>query len=244
MSPVPGAPAVEVRGLTVDRGHVRALEDVSLEVATGSVTVLLGPNGSGKSTLQLAILGMVTPTAGRIRLLGRPVREALRAGMVAAVPQADEIDARFPVTVREVALQGRRPFTGPLRRPGPADRDAAEAALDRVGLAHLADRRIGDLSGGQRRRALLARCLAQEAELLVLDEPFTGVDARSEAVFVDVLRELAAQGRSAFVSTHSLGSLDALADHAVLLDRTVVAAGPAAETLTPASLVRLLGVRP
>lgn len=235
--------AVEVADLTVDRGRVRALEDVSLQVPRGSVTVLLGPNGSGKSTLLLALLGLVRPAHGRVRILGQPVRSALRSGLVATVGQADGIDERFPVTARDVVMQGRRPFTGAWRRPAPADRDAVDAALDRVGLAATAKRRIGELSGGQRRRVLLARCLAQEADLLLLDEPFNGMDAGSEEVYLDVLRELASQGRTALVSTHHLDSVDRLADSVALLDGRLVAHGPVAETTTPEMLATLLGAR-
>lgn len=235
--------AVDLSGLTVDRGQVRALEDVSLAVPRGTVTVLLGPNGSGKSTLLLALLGLVRPTRGRIRVLDQPVRAALRSGRVATVGQADGIDEGFPVTARDVVMQGRRPFTGAWRRPSSADREAVDFALDRVGLMDLARRRIGELSGGQRRRILLARCLAQEADLLLLDEPFNGMDAGSEEVYLDVLRELAAQGRTALVSTHHLDTVDRMADSVALLDGQLIAHGSVAETTTPEMLARLLGAR-
>ncbi len=238
-----GGPAVEVSGLTVDRGSVRALDDVTLTVPRGEVTVLLGPNGSGKSTLLLTMLGRVAATRGTVRVLGGPVRAALHSGLVAAVPQADGIDERFPITAAEVVMQGRRPFTGAWRRPSPTDRAAVRTALDRVGLADLGRRRIGELSGGQRRRVLLARCLAQEADLLLLDEPFTGMDAGSEEVYIDVLRELAADGRSTVVSTHHLDTLDRLADSVVLLNGQLLAHGPVAETTTPEVLATLLGAR-
>ncbi|MFL0579825.1 metal ABC transporter ATP-binding protein [Dietzia sp. 179-F 9C3 NHS] len=238
-----GTAAVEVTGLTVDRGSVRALDDLSLTVPAGTVTVLLGPNGSGKSTLLLALLGLLRPAAGRVRLLGRPVRAALKSGRVATVGQSDGIDEGFPVTAREVVMQGRRPFLGAWRHPSSADRAAADAGLERVGLADLSRRRIGELSGGQRRRVLLARCLAQEADLLLLDEPFNGMDAGSEEVYVDVLRELAAQGRTALVSTHHLGTVERLADSVALLDGRLVAHGTVAETTTPEMLATLLGAR-
>lgn len=238
-----GTPAIETTDLTVDRGRVRALDSVSLTVHPGEVTVLLGPNGSGKSTLLLSLLGLVTPSEGSVRVLGTSVRRALRTGRVAAVPQSDALDEGFPVTATEVVMQGRRRFTGPWRRPSGADRTAVSEALDRVGLAPVAGRRIGELSGGQRRRVLLARCLAQEADLLLLDEPFNGMDAGSEAVYVDVLRELAADGRAALVSTHHLDTVDRLADSVALLGGRLVAHGPAAETTTPEVLSTLLGAR-
>lgn len=235
--------AVDLSDLTVDRGQVRALADVSLAVPRGTVTVLLGPNGSGKSTLLLAVLGLVRPTRGRIRVLGQPVRAALRSGRVATVGQADGIDEGFPVTARDVVMQGRRPFTGVWRRPSEADREAVDRALERVELTALAGRRIGELSGGQRRRILLARCLAQEADLLLLDEPFNGMDAGSEEVYLDVLRELASQGRTALVSTHHLDTVDRMADSVALLDGRLVAHGSVAETTTPGMLATLLGAR-
>lgn len=235
--------AVDVSDLTVDRGHVRALSDVSIRVPRGSVTVLLGPNGSGKSTLLLALLGLVRPTRGQVRLLGGSVKAALSSGKVATVGQADGIDEGFPVTARDVVMQGRRPFTGAWRRASRSDRDAVESALDRVGLSDLSGRRINALSGGQRRRILLARCLAQEADLLLLDEPFNGMDAGSEDVYLDVLRELAAQGRTTLVSTHHLDTVDRLADSVALLDGRLVAHGSVAETTTPEMLATLLGAR-
>lgn len=236
-------PSAVVTDLTVDRGRVRALDSVSLTVPRGEITVLLGPNGSGKSTLLQALLGLVTPTSGSVRVLDAPVRRALRTGRVAAVPQADGIDERFPVTAAEVVMQGRRRFTGPWRRPTAVDRLAVVDALDRVGLSTVAGRRIGELSGGQRRRVMLARCVAQEADLLLLDEPFNGMDAGSEEVYIDVLRELAASGRSALISTHHLGTLERLADSVALLNGRLVAHGPVAEVTTPQILSTLLGAR-
>lgn len=241
--PAADTPPVVVADLTVDRGQVRALDSVSLTVPRGGITVLLGPNGSGKSTLLQSMLGLVTPVAGSVRVLDTSVRRALRSGRVAAVPQADGIDDRFPVTAAEVVMQGRRHFTGPWRRPSAADRAAVSEALDRVGLSGLAARRIGELSGGQRRRVLLARCLAQEADLLLLDEPFNGMDAGSEQVYIDVLRELTAEGRTAVVSTHHLGTVEHLADTVALLNGRLLAHGPVAETTTPQILSTLLGAR-
>lgn len=236
-------PAVELSGLTVDRGRVRALDEVSLTVPRGEITVLLGPNGSGKSTLLMSLLGLVTPTAGAVRVLDRTPRRALRTGRVAAVPQSDAVDEKFPVTAAQVVMQGRRRFTGPWRPASPTDRAAVADALERVGLTTVARRRIGELSGGQRRRVLLARCLAQEADLLLLDEPFNGMDAGSEEVYIDVLRGLAAEGRAALVSTHHLGTVDRLADSVALLNSQLVAHGTVAETTSPEVLSTLLGAR-
>lgn len=242
-SPHTGPPAAVVNKLTVDRGSVRALDAVSLAVPVGEITVLLGPNGSGKSTLLESLLGLVTPTSGSVQLLGMSVTQALRSGRVAAVPQADAVDPRFPITATEVVMQGRRRFTGAWRRPSSTDRAAVAAALDRVGLEEVATRRIGELSGGQRRRVMLARALAQEADLLLLDEPFNGMDAGSEEVYIDVLRELTADGRAALISTHHLGTVQRLADSVALLNGRLIAHGPVAETTTPQILSTLLGAR-
>lgn len=235
-------PALEVRGLTVRYGEVRALEHVDLVVAQGAACGLVGVNGSGKSTLFRAVLGLVRPVAGEVSLLGGPAERARRAGLVAYVPQADDVDRDFPVDVADVVLMGRYHRMGRLRRPGPADRAAVATALERVGLAGLAHRQVGRLSGGQRQRVLLARALAQEARVLLLDEPFTGVDAVSEAAVTDVLRELVADGHSLVVSTHDLSMLPALCAESVLLHRRVLAHGPTERVLTPENLARTFGL--
>lgn len=241
MSAAPAA--LEVRGLTVRYGDVVALEDVDLVVGPGEACGLVGVNGSGKSTLFKAVVGLVRPRAGEVTVLGGPADRARRAGLVAYVPQADDVDRDFPVDVADVVLMGRYHRMGWRRRPGPADRAAAAAALERVGLADLAGRQVGRLSGGQRQRVLLARALAQEARLLLLDEPFTGVDAVSEAAVTAVLRDLVADGCALVVSTHDLAALPALCARSVLLQGRVLAHGPTAEVLTPDNLARVFGLR-
>jgi manganese transport system ATP-binding protein len=241
---VSAAPAaLEVRGLTVRYGDVVALEDVDLVVGPGEACGLVGVNGSGKSTLFKAVVGLVRPRAGEVTVLGDPADRARRAGLVAYVPQADDVDRDFPVDVADVVLMGRYHRMGWRRRPGPADRAAVAAALERVGLADLAGRQVGRLSGGQRQRVLLARALAQEARLLLLDEPFTGVDAVSEAAVTAVLRDLVADGCALVVSTHDLAALPALCARSVLLQGRVLAHGPTAEVLTPDNLARVFGLR-
>ena len=235
-------PALAVRGLTVRYGDVLALDGVDLVVPAGQACGLVGVNGSGKSTLFKAAVGLVRPEAGSVSVLGGPVGPARRAGLVAYVPQADDVDRDFPVDVADVVLMGRYHRMGWRRRPGPTDRAAVGAALDRVGLAGLARRQVGRLSGGQRQRVLLARALAQEARLLLLDEPFTGVDAASEAAVTQVLRDLVADGCTLVVSTHDLSMLPALCDRSVLLHRRVLAQGPTAEVLTHENLARTFGL--
>jgi manganese transport system ATP-binding protein len=240
----PDAPALEVRDLTVRYGPVTALDGASFALAPGRVTGLVGMNGSGKSTLFKAVMGLVRPDAGRVRVQGLTTEQARRRGVVAYVPQTEDVDWTFPVSVRDVVLMGRYGRLGPTRRPRRVDHDAVDAALARVDLADLADRQIGALSGGQRKRAFVARGLAQEAGALLLDEPFAGVDRRTEATLTALLRDLAADGRTVLVSTHDLQSLEELCDDAVLLHRRVLLHAPPAEVLRPENLARAFGVDP
>ena len=234
--------AIEVSGLTVRYNEIVALDDVSLTVDTGRVTGLIGMNGSGKSTLFKSMLGLVRPTAGTVRLEGGDSASARRRGLVGYVPQSEDVDWTFPVSVRDVVMMGRYGRQGITRRARPGDRAAVDEALERVELQGLADRQIGQLSGGQRKRAFVARGIAQDAGILLLDEPFAGVDKRSEATIVRLLRELAASGRTVLVSTHDLHALPELADEAVLLLRRVLFHGAVAEALEPAQLARAFGL--
>lgn len=242
MTAGPGAAALDVQGLTVRYGDVLALDDVTVRLHPGRVTGLIGLNGSGKSTLMKAVMGMVRPRSGTVRVLGRTPADARRAGLVGYVPQSEDVDWTFPISVREVVTMGRYGRMGPLRRSRPADVAAVEAALDRVDLGALADRQVGELSGGQRKRVFVARCLAQEAPVLLLDEPFAGVDRPSETGITALLRGLVAEGRSVLVSTHDLGTLPALADDVVLLGTRVLATGRPDEVLAPHRLARVMGL--
>jgi manganese transport system ATP-binding protein len=234
-------PAVEVHDLTVRYDEVLALDAVDLEIGTGRVCGLLGVNGSGKSTLFRALMGQLRPVAGTVALLGTDHATARRRGLVAYVPQADAVDWAFPVSVTDVVTMGRYGRMGPMRRPRPADRAAVATALERVGLTELRDRQIGALSGGQRKRAFLARAIAQDASLLLLDEPFSGVDKGSEATVVALLHALRDEGRTVVVSTHDLAGVPDLCDEAVLLQQRVVAHGPPREVLAPEVLALAFG---
>lgn len=237
------APAeILVSGVSVRYREIVALDDVHLAVAPGRVTALIGMNGSGKSTLFKSITGMVRPTSGTVTIGGQPPATARRRGLVGYVPQSEDIDATFPVSVRDVVMMGRYGHLGITRRPRAADHAAVDAALARVELSDLGERQIGELSGGQRKRAFVARGIAQDARVLLLDEPFAGVDKKSEATIVRLLRELAADGRTVLVSTHDLHALPTLADEAVLLLRRVVFQGPVAEALRPELLGRAFGL--
>nr|WP_228046378.1 metal ABC transporter ATP-binding protein [Saccharopolyspora sp. HNM0983] len=227
--------------MTVRYGSTRALDHVSLQVGTTRICGLLGVNGSGKSTLFKTLTGLVRADSGSIRLLDREPRRARKDGLIAYVPQSEAVDWTFPVTVTEVVMMGRYGHLGPTRSPRRADRDAVAAALERVGLAEQAHASIGALSGGQRKRAFVARGIAQQARLVLLDEPFAGVDKRSEAMISGVLRELRDEGRTVVISTHDLASVPALCDEAVLLHQRVVAHGPVDEVLAPEVLARTFG---
>lgn len=235
-------PALRIRNLSVSYGPVHALTDVDIELGVGHVTALIGMNGSGKSSLFNAIMGRVKPTSGEIEVFGQSSLDARKAGLVAYLPQQESIDWDFPISVRQVVMTGRYGQLGPTRRPRIVDRDAVGYALDRVGLEQLADRQIGELSGGQRKRVFLARSIAQEARLLLLDEPFAGVDKASEASIIALLHELRGTGCGILISTHDLAGVPELSDEVVLLRNRVLFHGPVAEALEPAMLTRVFGL--
>lgn len=234
--------SVQVSGVTVSypNGHV-ALRDASFALNGGSICALVGVNGSGKSTLFKAIMGLVEPVSGFVRIAGQPVRAALKQNLVAYVPQAEEVDWSFPVSVWDVVLMGRYGYMNFMRMPRAEDRRIAEESLRRVGMLEFRERQIGELSGGQRKRVFLARALAQRGRVILLDEPFTGVDVTTESAIIALLRELRQEGHIMLVSTHNLGSVPEFCDHVVLINRTVLAAGLTAEVFTEQNLLRAFG---
>ena len=233
---------IAVRDLTVTyrNGHT-ALRNASFEIPRGTVTALVGVNGAGKSTLFKAIMGFLEASSGDISLLGLSVREALKKNIVAYVPQSEEVDWAFPVLVEDVVMMGRYGHMGFLRRPAAKDRAAVDEALGRVGMAEHRQRQIGELSGGQRKRVFLARALAQDGRVILLDEPFTGVDVKTEDRIVTLLRELRDEGRVMLVSTHNLGSVPEFCDRTVLVKGTVIAYGPTETTFTRENLEAAFG---
>ncbi len=242
--PAPDAPGGGILGRDVTvtyRNGLTALRDASFAIPEGTITALVGVNGAGKSTLFKAIMGFVPLARGEIRILERSVREALRANLVAYVPQAEEVDWAFPVLVEDVVMMGRYGHMGFLRRPRPRDRAAVEEALERVGMAHLRQRQIGELSGGQRKRVFLARSLAQDGRVILLDEPFTGVDVKTEEQIVGLLRDLRDEGRVMLVATHNLGSVPEFCDRTILVKGTVLAHGPTDLVFTRDNLERAFG---
>jgi manganese/iron transport system ATP-binding protein len=234
--------ALAVRDLTVayPNGHV-ALRGVDFALDFGSICGLVGINGSGKSTLFKTIMGFLRSPPGAVRLDGMAARDALRANRVSYVPQAEEVDWNFPVLVRDVVMMGRYGHMNWLRIARARDHAMVAEALARVGMQDLADRQIGALSGGQRKRVFLARALAQEARIILLDEPFTGVDVQTEHAIMELMREWRARGHLMLVSTHNLGSVPEFCDQVVLINRQVLAAGPTATTFTQANLERAFG---
>ena len=224
-------PALDLDEVTVAYGTTRALEDIDGMVAPGEAVALIGPNGAGKSTLIKAVLGLVPLAGGRITVLGRTPAAARRD--VAYVPQADALDPEFPISVRQVVLMGRYRRIGPLRRPRPADREAVDRALEQVGLADRARDRFGTLSGGQRQRVLLARAIAAEPRLLLLDEPFNGVDAVSEQALLDAVAALKERNAAVVLATHDLALAHLACEEVCLLNRRQYGFGPADGTLTP-----------
>jgi manganese/iron transport system ATP-binding protein len=233
---------IQARNVTVTyrNGHT-ALWNASFEIPRGTVTALVGVNGAGKSTLFKAIMGFVPAAQGEIRILGMTVREALAKNLVAYVPQSEEVDWEFPVLVEDVVMMGRFGHMGFLRRPKAVDHAAVDEALRRVNMLNYRKRQIGELSGGQRKRVFLARALAQDGQVILLDEPFTGVDVKTEDQIVSLLRELRDEGRVMLVSTHNLGSVTEFCDRTVLVKGTVLNYGPTETTFTRENLEKAFG---
>ena len=237
-------PIISVRDLTVRYGTVEALTDVSLELLPGRVIGVIGMNGSGKSTLYASIMGSVKLASGSMLLFGDDPAEARRQNLVSYVPQSEAVDWDFPISVSEVVLTGRYGRMGFTRRASAEDREAVAQAIARVGLTELADRQIGELSGGQRKRVFVARGIAQEASLMLLDEPFAGVDKASEYMIIELLRGLADEGRGIVISTHDLAGVPELCDEVVLLKNRVLFHGSPEEALSPERLAMAFGLEP
>ena len=235
-------PRLAIEGVSVayPNGHL-ALDNASFQLSGGTICALVGVNGSGKSTLFKSIMGFVKPKAGSVRINGLSVRAVLKQHLVAYVPQAEEVDWQFPVSVWDVAMMGRYGAMNFLRIPRVADKLKVEESLRRVSMWNFKDRQIGELSGGQKKRVFLARALAQGGRVILLDEPFTGVDVKTEEAIIALLRELRAAGCIILVSTHNLGSVPEFCDQVVLINRTVLAYGPTASVFTERNLTAAFG---
>lgn len=226
--------------VTYRNGHT-ALRDSSFETPTGSITALVGINGSGKSTLFKAIMGFVRLSRGSITVFGMPVRNALKKNLVAYVPQSEDVDWNFPVLVEDVVMMGRYGHMNFLRQPKDVDYTAVTDALQRVNMLPFRKRQIGELSGGQKKRVFLARAIAQEAKVILLDEPFTGVDIKTEDQIIALLKEMRKSGAVMLVSTHNLGSVPEFCDRTVLIKGTVLGYGPTSEIFTEENLTKTFG---
>jgi len=235
---------ISIRDLVVRYGTVQALADVSLELSPGRIIGVIGMNGSGKSSLFGAVMGSVKAASGDIRLFGGDPARARKRNLVSYVPQSEAVDWDFPISVAEVVMTGRYGRLGVTRRPRAADRDAVARAIDRVGLVDLAERQIGELSGGQRKRVFVARGIAQEATLMLLDEPFAGVDKGSEHTIIALLRGLAAEGRGILISTHDLAGVPELCDEVILLKNRVLFHGAPEDALAADRLALAFGLEP
>ena len=218
-----------------------ALHAASFEIMTASITALVGVNGAGKSTLFKALMDFVPTTNGTISIFGLPVKEALKQNMVAYVPQAEEVDWSFPVLVENVVMMGRYGHMNFMRIPRKTDRNAVDVALERVGMTEFRHRQIGELSGGQRKRVFLARALAQNSQVILLDEPFTGIDVKTEDAIIELLRDMRNENKVMLVATHNLGSVPEFCDHTVLVKGTVLAYGLTADTFTQRNLEKAFG---
>ena len=230
-------PSLLVEGLSViySNGH-KALDNASFSIPGQSITALVGINGSGKSTLFKAIMGFVKSSGGRIELFGGSVKDALKANLVAYVPQNEEIDWDFPVLVKDVVMMGRYGHMGFLKIPNDNDYEIVKDSLKKVGMLELENRQISELSGGQRKRVFLARALAQQSEIILMDEPFTGIDVNTEEEIMELLREMKAEGKVMLISTHNLGSVPEFCDRTILLNKTVLAEGETTKVFTQENL--------
>lgn len=234
-------PILDVHDVTVAYHRKPVLWDIDLTISHPTLVGIIGPNGAGKSTLIKAILGLVPLASGVVNVLGRPVDKQLR--LIGYVPQRESVDWDFPVSVLDVVLMGTYGQLGWFRRPGHAEKRWARQCLEHVGLADFEHRQIGQLSGGQQQRTFLARALAQRAEVYLMDEPMAGVDAATEHVVFELLRELREQGKTVLVVHHDLRTVPKYFEQVVMLNMRLVAAGPTATTFTQENLHKTYGGR-
>jgi manganese transport system ATP-binding protein len=233
--------SIDLDNVTVAYHGKVALHKASLELEAGTICGLVGMNGAGKSTLFKAIMGFVKPLTGRVLINGLPIRRAQKTNLVAYVPQSEDVDWQFPVSVEDVVMMGRYGYMNLLRIPGSVDQRVVRESLERVEMWQMRSRQIGELSGGQKKRAFFARALAQEANVLLLDEPFAGVDIKTEKALIDLLLELRQAGYTILISTHDLESIGTFCDRVVLINRNILAYGETSEVFTPENLSRTFG---
>ena len=235
---------INVQELCVDYNGTVALYDASLRLDSGSICGLVGMNGAGKSTFFKALMGFVRPSHGKIRINGLEVFQAQKDQAVAYVPQSEEVDCSFPVSVWDVVMMGRYGSMNFLRIPRPSDFRAVQHAIERVELESVKNMPLGTLSGGQRKRAFLARAIAQRASVLLLDEPFAGVDIRTEKLMSDLFIQFRQEGRTILISTHDLNHVRDFCDYVVLINKTVLAYGQTSEIFTTENITKTFGGMP
>ncbi|MGC7559448.1 ATP-binding cassette domain-containing protein [Pasteurella sp. PK-2025] len=240
--PTPTIASIAVNDVTVryNNGHT-AIHDMTFYLEGGTTCALVGVNGSGKSTLFKSLMGLVKPQKGEITLCGLPIADTLKQNLVSYVPQSEDVDWQFPVSVYDVVMMGRYGYMNFLRIPSAQDKQKVQEAMQRVSIEHLAERQIGELSGGQKKRVFLARALAQQSQIILLDEPFTGVDVKTENAIMDLLDQLRSEGHLILISTHNLGSVPDFCDQVVMINRTVLAAGKTETTFTQKNLELVFG---
>lgn len=233
--------SIDLENVTVAYHGKVALHSASLQLQPGTICGLVGMNGAGKSTLFKAMMGFVKPNTGRILINGLPIRKVQKSNLVAYVPQSEEVDWNFPVNVYDVVMMGRYGYMNLLRIPRSIDTQAVRESLERVEMWPMRDRQIGELSGGQKKRTFFARALAQQAKVLLLDEPFAGVDIKTEKMMINLLMELRQTGHTILVSTHDLASITTFCDQVVLINRSILAYGNTSEVFTEENLSRTFG---
>lgn len=233
------APRLRTQDLCMHFGDRSALEDVDLAFYPHETTALIGPNGAGKSTLLRSLAGILPPTHGTVYLDREPIQRP--SPRIAYVPQRSDVDWTFPISVLDVATMGRGLRAPRLLPLSSQDRRDALAALEAVGMERFAQIQIGALSGGQQQRVFIARALLQQADVFILDEPFTGVDAPTQALVVDILREMCESGKTVIFATHDLALAAEIANRCIILKRRVIASGAPAQVLTPANLLAAFG---
>ena len=234
-------PPIQVHDMTIAYHKKPVLWDVDLDVPEGVLVGIIGPNGAGKSTMIKAVMDLIPKASGWVKIYDRPYDQMRSA--IGYVPQRESVDWDFPVNALEVVLMGRYGHVGWLRRPSSEDRRIATEALEKVGMAEFAQRQISQLSGGQQQRVFLARALAQDARIYMMDEPFAGVDAATERAIIDILIELRSQGKTILVVHHDLQTVTAYFDWIIMLNMRVVAAGPTGEVFTDENLQKTYGGR-
>jgi manganese/zinc/iron transport system ATP- binding protein len=234
-------PIIDIQNLTVSYHRKPAIRSINLKLQENGIIGIIGPNGAGKSTLLKAILGLVPIEHGSVRVFGEPVDKIRKK--ISYVPQKEIIDWDFPVTVEDVVMMGRYAHLGPIERPSSRDRKIVDAAIAKTGMQEYTHQQIGSLSGGQQQRVFLARALAQESEILLLDEPFVGVDAATENAIIELMQTLNDDGKMVVVVNHDLGKVQQYFQYLIMINQGIIAYGPTREVFRPELLSRTYGGR-